>query len=575
MIKKEKKDWKVRSYSEEDLKKISELESCLGIKKLTAACLVNRGFDEPEKAYKFLNPCRNDFHDPLLLKGVGKAIERILLAIKQREKILIWGDYDVDGTTGTVVLRKVFRWIGFDTEFYVPHRVKEGYGINCEGIKRAKEKGVGLIISVDTGSTAFEAARFAKEQGIELIITDHHILQGECPPVYAFINPHQQGCLYPNKNLSGVGVAFKLAHALLKRLEVSDLDKKIDEILELVALGTIADVVELTGENRVIVAYGLRNLKDTKCVGFRALIDVAGCNEELDSLSVGFQIAPRINAAGRLDDASVIVELLETSDPKTAEKIAKELSCKNEQRQSIQQACFEKACIEVEKRMKNDGVPDVIVVFSEEWPVGIVGLVASKLVEKYNRPVMVGTMENGKARFSARSFSSFNVKRALDECADLLEKYGGHPKAAGFEIRADKISALENRLIGYAKENPFDQFPKINIEATAKDSSLDLRLLEEMKQMEPFGEGNPKPVFITRCLKVEEVRVMKEKHLKLKLVGQDRLLDAVVWNGFERQSDIKKGTRYDLVYRVRENNWNGLRSVQLEVEDLRPSLKKL
>ncbi|MCS6874167.1 MAG: single-stranded-DNA-specific exonuclease RecJ [Pyrinomonadaceae bacterium] len=576
--------WEIRSYTREERDRIRKLANELGVKELIAACLINRGFDDPSKAHEFLYPSKSDLISPFLMKDLEKAVERIIRAIRNRENVWIWGDYDVDGTTGAALLRKTFRFFGFETSVYIPHRIKEGYGINCEGIKRAISEGVKLIISVDTGSTSFEAIRLARESGIDVIITDHHAVSVAPSGAYAFINPHQAGCFYPNKSLAGVGVAFKLASGLMERLGCIDLDNKIDELLELAAVGTIADVVELTGENRTIVSCGLKNLNKTKNLGLRALIEVADCTNELNSYEIGFRIAPRINAAGRLDHAKIVVELLETNNIEQARQIAKVLDEKNRERQVIQENSLLEACSKIEKQIERTGkIPDILMVYSENIHLGVAGLVASKLMEKYNRAAMVGCLENGKARFSVRSTASVDAKLVLEYCSDILEKYGGHKSAAGFEIKVENIPILEEKLIKYAYENNLDYSCRLDVEALVKFSTIDYQLLNELKNFEPFGQGNPKPLFLTSKVSAESVKIMKEKHLKFRLVDVKGLgvHEAVFWNGVEKVEAICRGHRgfdgenslmkkkIDIVYDVGLNRWNGLDKIQLQIKDLR------
>ncbi len=413
--------WEIKKYNRP---LVYEFANRIGVEPVTAALLISRGYDTISKVEDFFYPTLDSLYSPFLLKDIDKAVARIIQAIDKKEKILIWGDYDVDGTTGTVVLRKAFRKLGIEAEYYIPHRINEGYGLNLDILKKKADDGIKVIITVDTGSLAYQAAQWAKEQGISLIVTDHHELNTDEDRnnAYALINPKQKNCYYPNKKIAGVGLAFKLAQALLIRKGANE-QKFLEELLELVAVGTVADLMELTDENRSIVKFGLRRLKDTKNKGLKALIDVAGLTNkpQLSTYNVGFQIAPRINAAGRLEDAKIIVELLDTDNNEVAYKIANTLNDFNKKRQMIQERIVSDAFNMLKGFVNNNNtVPYVIVVAGENWHRGVVGLVASKITELYHRPSFVISIENGVGYGSARSINGFNVMQALDKAGDIL-----------------------------------------------------------------------------------------------------------------------------------------------------------
>ena len=565
------KRWTILKH---DRAKVSKLTEDLKLSSVIAALLISRGHDTPEKANKFLDPQISDLHEPFLLKDLQKAVARILKAVEDGEKILVWGDYDVDGTTGTVVLRKALEILGAQTGFHVPHRFTEGYGINIEKLSEAKEKGYTLIVSVDTGSRAFEAANWAKENNIDLIITDHHLAddaQGN-PDAYAVVNPNQAGCDYPDKNLAGVGLAFKLAHALLRERGKENL---VAGFLKMVAIGTIADMMNLTGENRAIVKIGLRDLPKAKNYGLRALMEIADCNSEMTSFDIGFRLAPRINAAGRMDEALTVVRLFEAATFEKAREYAATLDSRNRERQKVQKEISELALLEY---VKNGGATDqnyVAVIAGDGWHRGVIGLASSRITEKLYRPSLVISLENGIGHGSARSIAGYHLLNGLDSCADLFEKFGGHAAACGFTIKQENIEILREKLNRHAKENLSDEdlTPQLKIDAPISAASLNLELVEELKKLEPYGIGNPKPVFVTKDLLLTDTPfVMKEKHLKLKLADQNgKRFEAVWWDGVDKSQGqtLKPQTGIELAYTPEANSWNGNTRLQLVVQDLK------
>jgi single-stranded-DNA-specific exonuclease len=559
--------WNLQKHNYDEVKQLANI---LNVSPIVAALLISRGFETEEKANKFLNPNYDDLHDPYLLKGLKEAVERILKAIENDEKILIWGDYDVDGTTGTVVLRKGLEILGAKTGFHVPHRFTEGYGVNIPALEKAKENGFSLVITVDCGIRSFEPLIWAKENGLDVIVTDHHLsdeIKGN-PPAVAVVNPNQTGCEYPDKNLAGVGVAFKLIHALLKE---KGREKIAKGFLKVVAIGTIADVMKLTGENRTIVKIGLQDLPKAHNFGLKALMEVADCNSEMTSYDIGFRIGPRINAAGRMDAARHVVELLEADSFETARSLAEILDSRNRERQKVQQEITKLALFETV------GITDknFVVVAGEGWHRGVIGLAASKIAEKVYRPTIVISLEDGIGYGSARSISNYHLLNGLDSCAELFEQYGGHAAAAGMKIKQENIERLQEKLDEHAGKNisPEDLIPEIKIDALISSKTLNLDLVEDLKKLEPFGMGNPKPVFTTKNLQItKEPFVMKEKHLRLNLRDENgKQLEAVWWDGVEksREQTLKPNSCIELAYTPEANTWNGNTRLQLVVKDLK------
>ena len=561
------KRWTIRKH---DAEAVNALARAMDLKPLVAALLIARGHDTPEKAFQFLNPSPEHLHEPFLLKGMREAVDRIQKAVANGEKIMIWGDYDVDGTTGTVLLRKMLSLLGSDSTFHVPNRFTEGYGINIPALEEAQKNGVSLVISVDCGIRSFEPLEWARDHGLDVIVTDHHLsdeVRGN-PPAVAVVNPNQPGCPYPDKNLAGVGVAFKLAHALLRE---EGLEHEVPGFLKIAAIGTVADVMNLTGENRAIVALGLLDLPKTDNWGLKALMEVSDCRSDMTSYHIGFRIGPRINAAGRMDVARHVVELFEADDFAKARQLASLLDSRNRERQQMQQKITELALLETERITEKH----FVVVAGEGWHQGVIGLAASRIAEKLYRPTIVLSLKDGVGHGSARSVAGFHLLNALDTCDDLFEQYGGHAAAAGMKVRAENIPAVQKRLDEYAAEtlSGDDLIPELRIDALVTSQSLGLDLVEQLAAFEPFGAGNPKPVFVTRGLVLkEEPYVMKDKHLKLKLYGDgNKQFEAVWWDGVERskRQTLKPNSRIELAYVAEANVWQGNTRLQLVVEDLR------
>ncbi len=561
------KRWTIRKHNQEEVK---FLANELKISPIIAALLISRGYETAEKANIFLNPSIEHLHEPYLLRDMDKAVKRILQAVENEEKILVWGDYDVDGTTGTVVVRKALEILGAKSGFHIPHRFTEGYGVNIPMLEKAKERGYSLIISVDCGIRSFEPIKWAKENGLDFIATDHHLPDDEhgLPDAFAVVNPNQSGCEYPDKNLAGVGVAFKLAHALLRE---KNREKLVRGFLKVVAIGTIADVMNLTGENRAIVSLGLKDLPKAVNYGLKALMEVADCTNEMTSYDIGFRIAPRINAAGRMDEARTIVDLLEATDFDEARRLAETLNIRNRERQQIQQKITDLAITET----VNLTDKKFIVVAGEGWHRGVIGLAASRIADKLYRPTIVLSIENGFAHGSARSIKDYHLLEGLDSCRELFEQYGGHAAAAGMKIKTENIALLQEKLNDHATATltEEDLIPELKIDAIVSSKTLNLDLVEQLKRFEPFGMGNPKPRFLTKDLILTgDPFVMKEKHLKLKLTdAEGKPFEAVWWDGIDksRGQTLKPKSRIELAYTPEANTWNGNTRLQLVVEDLK------
>ncbi len=568
------KRWHIKTW---DVQLAATLAQSLGVSPVIAGLLVSRGVTDTVKAQQFLAPAWEHLHDPHLMLGLDKAVTRIQRALRDGEKILVYGDYDVDGTTGTVVLRRALQMLGGVTGFYVPHRFTDGYGIKQNILEKAHRKKYGLVISVDCGIRAHEPLIWAQENGLDVIITDHHQPDKDegAPPALAVLNPNQAGCPYPDKDLAGVGVAFKLIHALFR---ARGWEHKVKGFLKIVALGTIADMTGLQGENRALVALGLADLPHSKNFGLRALMEVAGCGpgSEVTTMDVGFRLGPRINAAGRMDAARAVVELFEATDWTTARDLAEKLDARNRERQLMQAEIFAYAQAEFAATGGLATQTHVAVIAGEGWHRGVVGLAASKIVERIHRPcVVISLDENGVGVGSARSIEAYHLLDGLTACADLFVTFGGHAHAAGVTIKRENIPELRRRLNEHAASmmSDNDLQPVINIDAELDAADATLALVSDLKKLEPYGMGHPRPVFATRNLRlIGAPLVMKERHLKLRLnqATGGTPLEAVWWDGVNGlgEATLQAADRIELAYTPELNTWRGDTRLQLIVKDL-------
>lgn len=539
-----------------------------------SAILSARGISSPEEAATFLFPSLSGMLDPLLLKGMPEAVERLLTARRNNEMICIYGDYDVDGITGTTLLTSFLRETGFNCFYFIPNRFDDGYGLSCDALGNIIELGAKLIISVDCGITAVEEADYCRAHGVELIIVDHHAPRSVIPSAAAVINPLQPGCDYPFKFLSGVGVAFNLLVALRKALRGTGAfdgraEPDLRNWLYLVAMGTIADIVPLTGQNRLYVFHGLRSLSNSENPGIMALKKVAGIKGEIKCSQVGFQLAPRLNAAGRMESAVPGVELLLGCGHGEAGRIASELDAANAERQAIERRIFEEASAMVEASGRYPGCRSILLA-SQDWHQGVVGIVASRLVERYHRPTILAAIgEDGMAKGSGRSIPGFHLLDALAPCAVHLERFGGHRYAAGVGFRADRLQdfaeAFETEAARVLSEDHL--IPRLEIDLEADPAALTKELALELKKLEPFGAGNPEPVLMLRGMQVLERRTVGEHHLKLRLSKDGHVFSAIAFRMAERKTDGP----LDIAFFLELNEWNGGVTLQLRIKDLRPA----
>ncbi|WP_151735981.1 single-stranded-DNA-specific exonuclease RecJ [Paenibacillus tengchongensis] len=545
-----------------------ELARSLSISPLLSNLLVTRGLDTPDKALAFLDGGTDDRHDPYLLKGMSQAVPRIRRALQEEEHILVYGDYDADGVSSTSLMIYLLRHLGASFDIYIPHRANEGYGLHNHALDWALQQGVSLIITVDTGISARDQIAYAATLGIDVIVTDHHEPPELLPDAYALINPKQHDCPYPFKGLAGVGVAYKLAEALLGG-EVPA------EWAEIAAIGTVADLMPLLGENRRLVRMGLESMRNSPYPGIRALLEVSGITmNTVSSVNIAFGMAPRINASGRLDHAGRAVALLTAEQPQEALALADELDLLNKERQQVVERIVGEAAARLEAQIEGGSLPHIIVLAGQGWNVGVVGIVASKLLERYYRPVIILDIhpETGMCKGSARSIPGLDIYAALTSCAGLMDHYGGHPAAAGMSLHQDQLEAFAAALNDYAASvlTPEHLVPVTAADGEIPVAELTLRAADELERLAPFGMANPLPKFIVRGAVVKETRTMgqESRHLKLVLQQGRHTIEAVAFGKGPLAGLLQAGTPVDVLGELTVNEWNGSRKPQLMLQDL-------
>jgi single-stranded-DNA-specific exonuclease len=553
---------------------VATLAHELRVSPITARLLSIRGLDDPLSARRFLFPSLDDLLDPHRLTDLPAAVDRILRAIANKERIAIHGDYDVDGVTSTVILRRALELLGADVTHFIPERLRDGYGLQPASLDRLHALGVALVISVDCGIRGVEAAARARALGLDLIITDHHEPDTELPQALAVINPKRHDCPYPDKNLAGVGVALKLVQALCIRTGHTSW---LPAFVKVAAIGTLADVVPLQGENRVIAKLGLEMLsRGPHKVGLRSLLDVCGLiGKDIDSYHIGFVLAPRVNAAGRMSSPDIAARLLLASDEamrEEARELAQQLDTENIRRQQEEADIVVAARKAVETDLEI-GSRTVIVVAGEGWHRGVIGIVASKLVDAFHRPAIVISTEGDVAHGSCRSIPSFNMLAALESCGEVMSKFGGHKQAAGLTMASDRVRELRARVNDYADRclQPDDLRPRIWIDGMLGFRSIDEQIASELTSLAPFGAGNPRPIF--RASGVEVVdgpRRLKERHLKMAFRQDGRVMRGIAWRASEREGFVAEHrTAIDLAFSLEQDTWEGERYLQLSIADFK------
>ncbi len=557
--------WEFYNQDENLVQKIAKEHN---ISELLAVILVNRGITEKKDIDIFLNPTRKDFHDPYSMPDMEKAVNRILKAIDEKEKVIIYGDYDVDGITSITVLKKFLKERGLDVGYYIPNRLDEGYGLNKEAVEKIAEEGYKLIITVDCGISGIEEIKYAYEKGMEVIVTDHHEPLEELPDALAVVDCKRKDNKYPFKNLAGCGVVFKLAQAISQRLNLDE--KEYLKYLDIVCVGTISDIVPLVDENRVIAKLGLKLVEQTRNPGLKALL-VASGYKEVNSNTVSFGVAPRINACGRMGKEEEALKLFLTDNIVEAGRITDNLNKYNRERQEIEKRIYQEALEKIEKNHLEEN--NVIVVGGENWHHGVIGIVASKITEQYFKPSILICFEGDEGKGSGRSIPGFDLHDALCQSSEYLEKYGGHEMAVGLSLKKENFQKFADKFEEIAKEAHTEEIESvINIdrEITIKDVNIDT--INSLKALEPFGEANKLPVFIYKNLRIDSIRALSEgKHLKLTLKDGNTIINAIGFNMGKYAEEYRIADKIDVLGVLEINTFNGIDTIQINMKDIRRS----
>ena len=559
------KSWQ---YYETNDELVEQISNKFNINKLLAQILINKGITEENEIEIFLNPKRNNFYDPFLMPDMEKAINRIISAIQNKEKILIYGDYDVDGITSTTVLKKFLEERGANPEYHIPNRLKEGYGLNKQAIEEIAKRGTQLMITVDCGISAIEETEFAKSLGIETIITDHHEPGDILPNAYAIIDAKIKTNKYPFNQLAGVGVVFKVIQAISIKLGLEE--KEYLKYLDLVCLGTISDIVPLIDENRVIAKLGLKLVNVTKNLGLKTLLISSGY-KIADSNTISFGIAPRINACGRMGFAEQALQLLLSNENEQVIELARKLNEYNKERQEKEKEIFEEAIKQIDKVEERN---PAIILAGIGWHHGVTGIVSSKITEVYFKPSILIGFEGEEGKGSGRSIPGIDLHEAILKCNNKLERFGGHEMAIGLSIERKNFESFKKELNEYLRKKDINQIKQIiMIDAIANLKDISLKTVEELKLLEPFGEVNRMPIFCFKNLKIESIRALTEgKHLKINLRDDNMLISAIGFNMGEKSIEYKLGDRVDVVGALEINEYNGMKSIQLNLKDIMKSL---
>ena len=560
------KKWQVYQVDNDEVEKLQEKYK---INKLLATILVNRGITEEEQIEKFLKPKRSDFYNPYGMPDMNIAVERIMKAIENKEKTIIYGDYDVDGITSVTVLKSFLEERGLHVGVYIPNRLEEGYGLNKKAVEYIADQKYSLMITVDCGISAVEEVEYANQLGIETIVTDHHEPGNELPNALAVVDAKRKDNQYQCRNLAGVGVVFKLIQAIGIKMGLEE--KEYLKYLDIVCIGTISDIVPLTDENRVIVKLGLKLVEQTRNLGLKSILQVSGYNK-IDSVTISFGIAPRINACGRMGHQEEALKLFLSKDINDVSELTQKLNEYNKTRQEIEKRIFEDATIQIEKQ----GIANknTIVLMGENWHHGVIGIVASKITEMYFKPSILLCEEDDCGKGSGRSIPGFDLYEALTECKESIDKFGGHAMAVGINVKKDKLEEFKERLEQIAKDKNIEEIvPILKIDAQISLDEINKEMVNSLKELEPFGEENKNPLFVFKNLKIDSIRALSEgKHLKLTLKDNKNIVNAIGFNLGEFANEYKIGDKIDVVGNLEINSFNGVDNIQINIKDLMKSI---
>ena len=560
------KKWQIFQANKEEVEK---LQKNFNINKLLATILVNRGITEKNQIEKFLNPKRSDFYNPYGMPDMEKAVDRIIKAIENKEKIIIYGDYDVDGITSITVLKSFLLERGANVTEYIPNRLEEGYGLNKKAIEYIARQKNQLMITVDCGISGIDEVAYATKLGIETIVTDHHESGSELPKAIAVVDAKRKDNTYPCRNLAGVGVVFKLIQAISMKIGLEE--KEFLKYLDIVCVGTISDIVPLTDENRIIVKLGLKLIEQTRNLGLRSILQIAGYSK-IDSSTISFGVAPRINACGRMGHQEEALKLFLSKDIKEINELTQKLNDYNKLRQDTEKSIYTDAVEQIEKNgLANK---NTIVLMGKGWHHGVIGIVSSKITELYFKPSILLCEEDDIGKGSGRSIPGFDLYEALTECKDFIDRFGGHSMAVGINIKKDKFEEFKEKFEQIAKEKHVDEIiPILNIDAQISLDDISKEMVESLKELEPYGEANKMPLFAFKNLKIDSIRALSGgKHLRLTVKDNKNMVNAIGFNLGELANDYRIGDRIDLVGNLEINSFNGVDNIQINVKDVMKSL---
>lgn len=558
-----KKNWILKYKDNEEI--ISKIQEKYKLNRIASSILSHMDLNDKE-IETFLSPTRGDFHDPFLMPDMEKAVDRIVEAINNKEKIIVYGDYDADGITSSSTLKRFFNSLEVEVGIYIPNRLNEGYGLNKKALDLIASEGYKLIITVDCGITAIEETEYAKKLGMDVIITDHHEPGEDIPNAIAVVDCKRKDNKYPFRELAGCGVAFKLTQAICKRLDISE--NEALRLLDITCIGTISDIVPLQDENRVITKLGMLLLKRTNLIGIRELLKTAGF-KEINTTTISFGISPRINACGRMGHQEVALELFLTNDPIKARKLALEVEGYNKKRQEIEKKIYEDALEMIDENDK------VIILGKENWHHGVIGIVSSKITEKYYKPSILVCFEGEDANGSGRSIEGFDLHEALLKCNKSLKNYGGHSMAVGLSLKTNKFNEFKEEFENYAKDLITEEMliSKIEIDEEVTSKDITIENIKELEKLEPFGEGNVEPIFLYRNLKISSIRTLSEgKHIKLSLIDENVVIDAIGFGMGEIANQYQIGDKVDIIGNIQINKFNNVEKIQILIKDLRKAI---
>ena len=550
---------------------VEALTTALGAHPVICSLLVQKGITQFDQAKSYFRPSLRELHDPFVMKDMDKAVSRLVRAIAQKEAILVYGDYDVDGTTAVAMFYGYLKELGATADYYVPDRYAEGYGISMQAVKWAAAAGFKLMVSLDCGIKATGCIQEANALGMDVIVCDHHEPDDELPPAYAILDPKRPDCLYPTKELSGCGVGFKLLQGLTQRQQLPS--ERLYDYLDLVVVSIACDIVPIVGENRILAHHGLQKLNTTPCPGLQALMNVSNVPPPVSISKLVFSLGPRINAAGRMEHARLAIQLLLATDSQEAVPLAQQLNQQNSLRRNLDSTITEEALTMIKESPKRLQAKTTVL-FKEDWHKGVVGIVASRCIEQYYRPTIILTASQGKATGSARSVAGYNVYKTLQACADLLDQYGGHAHAAGLTLALDQVPVFQQRFEEVVARTipPELLLPPQAIDLPLAFEHIDFKFYNLLRQMAPFGNGNMRSVFATAPVVAQSHSILKEQHLKLYVhqPGTDRMLEAIGFGLAHYAPLVQAQQPFRMVYAIEENNYRGERRLQLNIKDLKP-----